>query len=150
MVGEELQKRGQPNIAVADESMWNHHDAGPSPAEKFAAAGAYFSPADRDRVLGWQEMYSRIRNNMLLFFNTCRGAVRTIPAVQTDSNKPEDVDKKGEDHPADGTRYACMARPYKTVKAQKKPDWWTVPQTMTFDQIMKSREKSGSWSPEII
>jgi len=150
LVAQEIQGRGQPEIAVADESMWNHHDSGPSPAEKFASNGVYFGRADRDRILGWQEMYSRIRNNMLLCFDTCRAAIRTIPSVQTDDKKPEDVDKKGEDHPCDGIRYACMARPYKTVKKEKPPPWWTQEQTFTFDQIMKSREKGSAWRPEII
>jgi hypothetical protein len=150
LVAEEIESRGQPEIAVADESMWNHHDAGPSPAEKFSAAGVYLSRADRDRILGWQEMYSRIKNNMLLAVNTCTEFIRTTPSVQHDDKKPEDVDKKGEDHPQDGTRYVCMARPYKTTKKQPKPDWWTVQQKMTFNDVMEQRKPSSSWEPEII
>jgi len=150
MVAQEIQLRGQPDIAVADESMWNHHDSGPSPAEKMANNGVYFSRADRERILGWQEMYFRIKTNMLLSFDTCREFIRTVPTVQHDDKKPEDVDKKGEDHPCDGTRYVCMARPFKSVKKKKKPDWWTQTQMPTFNEIMKSREPSTAWSPEII
>lgn len=82
--------------------------------------------------------------------DTCREFIRTTPSVQHDDKKPEDVDKKGEDHPQDGTRYVCMARPYKTTKKKKPPDWWTVPQVLTFNDVMKSSEKSGQWKPEII
>lgn len=150
-VAMQLKEHGeQPQIAVADESMWNHHDSGPSPAEKFANAGVYFMRADRERVLGWQEMYSRMKHRMLLFVDTCRASVTTIPALRADDKKPEDVLKGPEDHAGDGVRMACMARPYKTMKAVKKPDWWTVPQSYTFDQIRTMREQPKSWKPEII
>ena len=142
-VGVELSTRGQPDIAVADESMWNHHDSGPSPAEKFAMAGCYFSKADRDRVLGWQEMYSRIKDNMLLVVDTCREAIRTIPTVRSDEKKPEDVDKRGEDHPADGVRYACMARPYKTFKPKPKKPWYEDIRAPTFNEAMQRRKTSS-------
>lgn len=150
LVAQEIASRGQPEIAVADESMWNHHDGGPSPAEKMANNGVYFSRADRDRILGWQEMYSRIKANMLLVTDNCRELIRTIPTVQHDDKKLEDVDKKGEDHPPDGCRYVCMARPFKTKKKEKKPDWWTVEQRLTFNDVMKRMENRGGWRPEII
>lgn len=49
---------------------------------------------------------------MLYFFSTCRDSIRTLPALQHDQNKPEDVDTENEDHAPDEIRYACMSRPY--------------------------------------
>jgi hypothetical protein len=43
-------------------------------------------------------------------FDTCRaGFIRTVPALQRDSKKTDDVDSDGEDHVADETRYRVMA-----------------------------------------
>jgi hypothetical protein len=49
---------------------------------------------------------------MLAMFSTCRDSIRTIPALQHDADKPEDLDSDMEDHAADDTRYACMSRPW--------------------------------------
>jgi hypothetical protein len=38
--------------------------------------------------------------------------LRTLPALQHDPDRPEDLDTGGEDHVADETRYACMSRPF--------------------------------------
>lgn len=103
-------------------------DGGPSIAErinkvlsKYNASGA-FRPADNKRVAGrgalggWDQLRARLIGEdgrpMLYFFNTCRHAIRTLPALQHDQNKPEDVDTESEDHAPDEIRYACMSRPY--------------------------------------
>ena len=49
---------------------------------------------------------------MIYFFSTCRDSIRTLPALQHDQAKPEDVDTESEDHAPDEIRYACMSRPY--------------------------------------
>lgn len=49
---------------------------------------------------------------MIYFFSTCRDSIRTLPALQHDSDRPEDVDSESEDHAPDEIRYACMSRPY--------------------------------------
>jgi hypothetical protein len=46
------------------------------------------------------------------FFSTCEHLIRTLPALQHDADRPEDVDTDAEDHGPDAARYACMARPY--------------------------------------
>ena len=137
-VGKALKERIEPDTQVADESMWNRHDAGYSPAERFMQAGVYFGRADRNRVLGWQEMYSRLKNGMLLVTDNCRDFIRTVPALQRDDNKPEDVMKKGEDHAADCVRYICQARPYvKELATQQKPWHERAIVPPTFDEAME-------------
>lgn len=58
---------------------------------------------------------------MIYFFSTCTDTIRTLPALQHDDARPEDVDTEGEDHAPDEVRYACMSRPY-IRQIEKKSD----------------------------
>jgi hypothetical protein len=49
-------------------------------------------------------------------FSTCKGFLRTIPALQYDPRQPEDLDTTQEDHIADEWRYLCMARPVQPLQ----------------------------------
>ena|SRR6266403_1686132 len=49
---------------------------------------------------------------MIYFFSTCVDSIRTIPVLQHDPHRAEDLDTKAEDHAADDVRYACMSRPW--------------------------------------
>jgi hypothetical protein len=105
-------------------------DGGPSIAERLT--GCTFRPADNKRVTqrgamgGWDQMRARLIGDeegrpMLFFFETCIHSIRTIPALQHDEDRPEDLDTDGEDHAGDETRYACMSRPW-VRKPQRRPD----------------------------
>jgi hypothetical protein len=64
---------------------------------------------------------------MLVVFSTCRDTIRTLPALQHDPARPEDVDTNDEDHAGDDIRYACMSRPWVApakVAPEKKRDSW--------------------------
>jgi hypothetical protein len=98
-------------------------DGGPSIAERMADAGALFRRADNARVSqrgamgGWDQVRGRLIGDddgraMLVFFETCIHSIRTIPALQHDEKRPEDLDTTAEDHAGDMTRYACMSRPF--------------------------------------
>lgn len=106
--------------------------SGPSIAERLARRGVVFRPADNKRVStlgafgGWDQMRARLKNRKLFFFSTCTEAIRTIPMLQHDPDKPEDLNTEQEDHSADSVRYACMSRPFTPllVKAEpEKPRW---------------------------
>lgn len=108
-------------------------DGGPSIASRMKVI---FRPADNKRVAqvgamgGWDQLRSRLVGTaerdqktgrvmwekggkpMLYFFSTCKHTIRTLPALQHDDSRAEDVDTNSEDHAADETRYACMSRPY--------------------------------------
>ena len=112
------------NYSVLDPAAFSS-DGGPSIAERMARAteGAlWFQRADNKRVAtlgaagGWDQLRSRLRGQddkpMIYFFSTCRETIRTLPMLQHDQNRPEDVDSEGEDHLADALRYGVMSRPY--------------------------------------
>jgi hypothetical protein len=124
---------------VADPAIFKHDD-GPSTAERFATApsGAIvFQPADNSRIVGWDQVRIRLRGiesmntdgqtpeqgpPMLYVTTACTELIRTLPALQHDEFKVEDLDTDGEDHAADEIRYACMSRPWSIGASKpKKP-----------------------------
>ena len=93
-------------------------------------------------------MYARIKDKMLLAVETCHHFLRTIPTLEHDEKKLEDVAKKGEDHMGDMGRYACMARPYKKDAPKKQKPWYEDIKPLTFNDVMNRRQTSQG--PEII
>lgn len=118
-------ENGRPRIAyrVVDPSMFKQ-DGGPSIEERMGAKPYYLSlmRGDNARVArigsvgGWDQLRSRLKGEdgkpMIYFMDNCKDAIRTLPALQHDVLKIEDVDSSGEDHAPDEIRYACMSRPY--------------------------------------
>lgn len=123
-------------------------DGGPSIAEMMEREGVFFRKADNKRVSqkgalsGWDQMRARLAGDadgrpMLFVFETCRDFIRTVPSLQHDPDKPEDLDTDAEDHVADEARYACMSRPYlRVVVPEKKPDRLEYVATATGSLIM--------------
>lgn len=110
--------------SVIDPSAFQEN-GGPSIAERMAVRTkkrVCWRAADNARVSqkgamgGWDQLRARLKGEdgkpALYFFSTCVHTIRTLPALQHDEGKPEDVDTDGEDHAPDETRYACMSRPY--------------------------------------
>jgi len=125
--------------AVADPSIFRE-DGGPSIGERMRRVGVQWRPADNARVPGsgamggWDQMRARIagdeRGPQLFVFETCRDFIRTVPVLQHDDHRPEDLDTEGEDHVADEARYACMSRPWMakpTPANNNPPDLWGRP-----------------------
>jgi len=91
-----------PLTGVADPAMFAE-DGGPSIAMRMIGRGVVFRPADNKRVPqrgamgGWDQVRSRLVGDaderpMLLMFSTCRDLIRTLPALQHDDARPEDID----------------------------------------------------------
>lgn len=122
---------------VLDPAAFNQ-DGGPSIAERInqelrKAGQPGFHRADNTRVgkrgalSGWDQMRSRIggdeRGPRLFVFDTCRDFIRTVPVLQHDKDRPEDLDTETEDHVADEARYGCSSRPWvPRVIPPKRPD----------------------------
>ena len=115
-------------------------DGGPSIAERInkeliAARLRPFHAADNSRVPqrgsmgGWDQVRSRLVGQdgrpMIYCFSNHADSIRTIPALQHDPARPEDVNTESEDHAGDEWRYACMSRPFvrvPTTPARSVPD----------------------------
>lgn len=106
-------------------------DGGPSIAERMSTRRIFFRRADNARVPqrgsmgGWDQLRARLVGDgerpMIYFFSTCKDTIRTLPALQHDMVKAEDVDTESEDHAPDEIRYACMSRPYiREIQAPRK------------------------------
>lgn len=128
-------EKGDPKISdgVLDPAAFAE-DGGPSIHDRIVTGSGnkvFFRPADNKRVPGrgamggWDQMRGRMigdsdGNPMIVCFSTCVDSIRTIPALQHDQTKPEDLDTDAEDHAADEWRYACMSRPW--TGAEKPPE----------------------------
>lgn len=134
-------ERDDPKLSygVLDPSAFKE-DGGPSIAERIndkliAAKMAGFHAADNARVArsggerggpmgGWDRMRALLIGNddvpMIYCFSTCYASIRTIPILQHDVHRAEDLDTNMEDHAADDWRYACMSRPW--IKVTPKGD----------------------------
>jgi hypothetical protein len=104
---------------VADPACWKVED-GPSIAEKMSQAHVNMIPADNSRITGWEQLRARLKGEddrpMIYFFSTCPHLIRTLPSMQHDEHKPEDIDSDAEDHCVDSVRYAAMSRPWTAAK----------------------------------
>jgi len=119
---------GKIDDAVLDPAAFTE-DGGESIHERmYMGSGrkVMFRRADNKRVStagamgGWDNMRNRLRLKDhgekglcpdYVVFDTCYNFIRTVPVLQHDITKAEDLDTKAEDHIADEVRYAIMSRP---------------------------------------
>lgn len=137
-------------------------DGGPSIAERMLTEGkAHFRRADNKRIAragamgGWDMFRNRLNGEvveagtdealpvygdaMIVFFDTCVHAIRTIPVLQHDTANPEDLDTDGEDHPADAIRYGCMSRPWMPAEPPKPEN---ILKQQTISEIIRSNSRA--------
>lgn len=109
--------QGRQIIGVADPAIWAS-SGGEAIIESADRNQVHFYKGDHQRIPGWMQVHYRLAFDsegrpMVYFFNTCHHAIRTLPLLQYDEHKPEDLDTTQEDHFADSFRYFCMSRPIK-------------------------------------
>ncbi|MBQ1238319.1 MAG: hypothetical protein IIX70_08575, partial [Oscillospiraceae bacterium] len=109
---------------IADPAIWDAQ-TGQSIAEVAARHQVYFTAGDNKRIPGWMQVHYRLAFDeegfaMLYVFKNCKAFIRTMPILQYDKQKCEDLDTEGEDHVADETRYFCMARPIKPTASSAR------------------------------
>jgi hypothetical protein len=134
---------------VADPAIFAS-DGGPSIGERMFLQGVSWRRADNARVArggamgGWDQMRARISGDAdgpgLVIFSTCRDFIRTVPVLQHDPARPEDVDTNAEDHAADEARYACMSRPYAAARPPAPAERRTLSE-LTFDELLAINER---------
>jgi hypothetical protein len=122
---------------VADPSIWDA-SRGESVEESARKHGIYFTPGDNERIAGWMQVHYRLAFDdngfpMMYVFENCKAFIRTIPALQYDDHKIEDLDTDGEDHVADEVRYFCMSRPIKPRASTKHDEYNMSPLKLYLD-----------------
>ena len=129
--------KGKRIIGIADPAIWDA-ETGESIADVAGKHQVYFSPGDHKRIPGWMQMHYRFafdENGFPMFyvFSNCKHFIRTIPLLQYDEHKPEDLDTDGEDHIADACRYVMMARPIAPRVTQAPDGYEQTPMAMFLD-----------------
>lgn len=112
---------GPISYGVLDSSCWHQRgQLGPSIAELMINRGCRWRPSDRSkgsRVAGKNEVHRRLQVDeytqepRIVFFSTCVQTIAQIPMLPLDTNNPEDINTKSEDHLYDALRYGIMSRP---------------------------------------
>ena len=130
------------DYSVADPSIFQE-DGGESIYERFRKCGIMFRAADNKRLPGWNMLRARLIGEddkpMLYIFSTCKNLIRTLPALQHDDRRPEDIDTEGEDHAADALRYGCMSRPYQRPRIEPPKPLRGI-ESATIDELWKLTE----------
>jgi hypothetical protein len=116
---------------VAGADVFSRQADGTTIAQQYAREGIKLRPANMDRVNGWAEVLQRLGDGeaeirpSLFIHRRCGRLVETLPALQHDPHRPEDVLKVdadeegvGGDDAADALRYLVATRS-RTV-AQRK------------------------------
>ena len=138
------EQKSEVSYGVLDPAAFSE-DGGESIAARMGKKGVHFRPADNARVPGrgamggWDQMRGRLvgdddGNPMIVCFSNCHDSIRTIPALQHDKTRAEDLDSDMEDHAADEWRYACMSRPWVRkidTTPKRPPDGYSRSSTTT-------------------
>lgn len=113
--------RGKTIQGVADPAIWDA-ETGESIADVATRYRVYFDKGDHARLPGWMQVHYRLYFDengypMMYVFKNCKAFIRTMPLLQYDEHRVEDLNTDGEDHVADEVRYFLMTRPIKPRKA---------------------------------
>jgi hypothetical protein len=129
--------KGKKIQGIADPAIWDA-ETGESIADVAARHQVFFTPGDHKRIPGWMQMHYRFAFDengypMMYVFSNCKAFIRTIPILQYDEHKPEDLDTDGEDHVADEARYFLMSRPIKPRQRAMPDDYKDNPLNIFLD-----------------
>lgn len=158
LVAQGIKKREEGEMityGAADPSIFIRN-GGPSIAESMLIEGIGWKKADNKRDAGWAQMRMLMGNvplltgpdgkpdlegprteAMIFCLETCEDSIRTIPTLQHDEDKPEDLDTEAEDHAADDWRYGVMSRPWvKYAPVAKGSGLPKLPSETTFNDLL--------------
>ncbi|MBN1991346.1 MAG: phage terminase large subunit [Anaerolineae bacterium] len=139
---------------VAGADVFAQKDDGPTVAKKYKALGITLRPANMDRVNGWAEILARLGDvdqgipPRWTIFETCPRLIETLPILEHNPHKPEDVlkvdiddDGIGGDDAGDCARYGVMAAHRKAMRSGKV-DWYgKTPPTTEPERPARSDEE---------
>jgi hypothetical protein len=110
-------------ISVADPSIFTEHGQPSTYASlregaKQVRGSIKFDEAFNGRIVGWQMMRDLLAESAkerperpgLWVMDNCTEFLRTVPSLQSDRLRPDDIDTTQEDHCGDDCRYMCSAK----------------------------------------
>jgi hypothetical protein len=116
---------------VAGADVFSRQSDGTTVAAQYARQGIVLRCANTDRLNGWAEVLQKMGDieagitPTMFIHRRCGRLIETLPALQHDSNRPEDVlkvdadeDGNGGDDAADSLRYLVATKP-RTVTMRK-------------------------------
>jgi PBSX family phage terminase large subunit len=129
--------KGKKIIGIADPAIWDA-ETGESIAETAAKHQVFFSPGDNKRLPGLMQCHYYLsfdENGFPMFyvFSNCKNFIRTIPMLQYDEHKVEDVETSQEDHIYDAWRYFLQSRPIKPRVAAEDDKYRETPMALYLD-----------------
>ena len=115
-VVERCQSWGMRPEGVLDDACFSRHGSAQGTlADEYRRAGFRAQPAKKgDRLSGWQIMRRLLADAGqpdkpgLYISERCTYWLATVPFLDRDPKRPEDMDTTQADHAADGTRYGCL------------------------------------------
>ena len=122
-------------LDLAPPDLWNRNkDTGKSTADIFNENGHDLYKADNNRESGWLAVKEWLKiykdeqgqeNSKLKIFSNCVNLIRTLPLLQHDEKKPNDVANEPHEltHAPDALRYFCSSwskKPIKTIAEKQK------------------------------
>ena len=129
-----------PDLILAPPDLWNRRqESGRSVADIFAEHGLFLTKTSNDRLAGWmalKEWLRPVRDELggrtarLKIFPQCVNLIRTLPALQYDEARPNDVADRPHEltHAPDALRGFCV--------------YWTTP-------AKAPPQKRASWPPDL-
>ena len=106
-------------LSIADSAIFDSANGrNKSIADDFADYGILWTPcrkAPGSRIAAVQKLREMLRGSLerdgkpgIFIFDHCRQWIRTVPVLQRDERKPDDVDTTSEDHAFDQTGYQLL------------------------------------------
>ena len=105
-----------------DTQIWEQRGTiGPTIVETMLGMGVWWEKCTKNKLAATQRFMFRLRGRGekdvpgVRFFDTCKGVIRTIPAIGTDATNSELPKDGGDDHWLDSVFYAHMYRNQRTT-----------------------------------
>jgi hypothetical protein len=129
--------KGKRIHGIADPAIWDA-ETGESIADVAAKHQVYFDKGDHKRLAGLMQVHYRLSFDdngypMMYIFKNCTHTIRTLPLLQYDKHKVEDIDTSQEDHIYDEIRYMCMSRPIKPTIKKGRDEYLDSPLNLFLD-----------------
>ena len=118
MQAAEILRGGKVKLTLADPACWAQTGIGESVVGQWRAAGLHAVKGNNNRDSGWATVRDYLAvwpdgKPGIVVHPSCVNLIRTLPMMQRDPNRLEDLNTRLEDHAVDALRYLLANRPAK-------------------------------------